>query len=355
MQIRSKGFDSLHLHYIPVMKSYREWLEKAKDALLCEQEDHIPQTILGKTGLRVGRLGWGTGAFHFPTKSISQSDVDLMANTLLDAGANLLDTAADYPNDAEGKLGRAIKGKRDQFVILTKCGHRAGLLKGKEWSAALVKQSVNRSLKRLQTDYLDIVVLHSADLEVLKKGEAFGALLKAKDEGKIRFLGYSGDNEEVDFMIKLPDTSVIETSLNIVELANVPFFDEIKDKEIGLLAKRSIANASWKSRGRQHPFNWGYSSEYRERLKQIGITPTRMGLDSDEDRDWVTMCLPFTLSHPVDIALVGITVPEHVEEDIEIAKLKPDVSIIRKIKDMWHEAHKNLANYEAGQRWEGQM
>jgi aryl-alcohol dehydrogenase-like predicted oxidoreductase len=337
------------------MITYREWLKKAQDALLCEQADHVPQATLGKTGLRVGKLGWGTGAFHFATRQIPQRDVDLMAGSLLDAGANLLDTAADYPNDAEAKLGRAIKGKRDQYVILTKCGHRAGILRGREWTAPLIKASVDRSLKRLQTDVIDIILLHSADMEILKKGEALGALAEARDKGKVRFIGYSGDNEEAAFAASLPDVSVIETSLNVTEMANVPLFGLIRDKNIGLLAKRSIANACWKPKSRQYPFAWKYGREYKERLKRLPISPTKMGMDGDNDHNWVIMCLLFTLAHPVDVALVGSTVPKHILENIEIIKMKPDQSVVRMLAEIWHDTHENIENYRSGNRWVGLM
>ncbi len=337
------------------MKTYKEWLNKARDLLLSEQDDHVPQTVLGDTGLEVGNLALGTGAFHFAKKPVTQEDVDLMVNSLLDSGANVLDTAADYPQDAEGKLGKAIQGRRDECVILTKCGHRTGGLRGEDWSPSLIKESVDRSLQRLDVDEIDIVLLHSCDMETLKKGEALGALVEARDKGKIRFVGYSGDNEEMAYASTLPDVSVIETSLNITELANIPLIEIAAEEGIGLLAKRSIANACWRPKSAFNTFAWEYSSDYRERLKKMDITPEEMGLEGDDDLSWVMMCLPFTLSHPIDVAIVGSTNPEHILEDIEMAKLTADEDMVKEIKEIWHNAHEGIEHYETGQRWVGLM
>lgn len=333
------------------MKTYQEWLQ---DSLISEQEDHVPQITLGKTGLRVGRLAWGSGTFYFNPRN-TQREVETIINTFSDAGCNLLDTCTHYPNDAEGRIGRAIKGRRDQFVLLTKVGHNSNGLPGKDWSPSLLANSINRSLKRLQTDYIDIVLLHTPEMNTLKEGEVYDVLLRAKEAGKIGHFGNSGDNEEVEFSATVPELDVIETSLNICELANVPVLKTLNQKKIGILAKRSIANACWKPRSRQYQFSWEYSQPYRERLPQIGVTPKKMGLPDNSDHSWVKMCLPFTMSHPIHVAIVGSTNIEHIREDIEIAKLKPNRDMINEISKMWHEAHENAPKYKTGYRWTGQM
>jgi len=321
---------------------FAEWFQ---DQLLTEQNNNVPQVELGNTGIRTGRLSLGTGAFHF-NPTLSQVEVDRIINTLADVGANLLDTSADYPNDAEGKIGKTIKNRRDDFILVTKCGHKTGELKGTDWSVPLIEASINRSLKRLGTDYIDVILLHSADLDILKKGDVFEALIRAKEAGKVGHIGYSGDNEEVAFSLKVPEVTVIETSVSFCDLANIKYLNDIREKGIGILAKRSIANACWKPKSRQYKFNWGYSKPYRERLKVMGINPVEMGFDNDDDINWVRMALPFTFSFPIDVGIVGMTVLDHVREDIEIAKMESDEEIARELAKVWQSKE---------QDWEGQM
>src|SRR5208282_5869656 len=94
-------------------------------------------------------------------------------------------------------------------------------LRAEPWSPDLISQTIDRSLRLLKTDVLDVMLLHSCDLETLKKGDALGALVQARAAGKIRFAGYSGDNDAAAYAAAHPDVAVIETSINLVDQANL--------------------------------------------------------------------------------------------------------------------------------------
>jgi aryl-alcohol dehydrogenase-like predicted oxidoreductase len=173
---------------------------------------------LGKTGLSVSALGFGAAPIGY--LEVEQNRVSTILNMLLDRGLNLIDTAAVYEGSEE-LIGNAVSHRRHEFVLVSKCGRQAGEVKGEDWSEKLILDSVDQSLKRLKTDYLDIMLLHSCGLEVLKKGEAIGALIKARDAGKVRFPGYSGDNEAAAYAATMPQIAVIETSINICDQANI--------------------------------------------------------------------------------------------------------------------------------------
>ena len=150
----------------------------------------------GKTGLSVSTLGFGGAPIGF-----LQTDADRVAallNTLLDAGVNFIDTAAAYAGSEE-MIGKLVASRRDQLVLVSKCGQPSADLPGEAWSESRILATVDRTLKRLHTDRLDVMLLHSCDLPTLKKGEALGALVKAKNAGKIKFAGYSGDNQAAAF------------------------------------------------------------------------------------------------------------------------------------------------------------
>ena len=266
-------------------------------------------------------------------------------NYLLDHGVNLIDTAASYKNSEE-LIGDAIGKRRDQYILVSKCGQSFDDLKGEEWSAEQIARTVDRSLRRLKTDHLDVMLLHSCSLDVLQRGEAVGALAKARDAGKIRHAGYSGDNDAVAYAATLRDIAVIETSINIADQANITrVLPVARQHNVGVIAKRPIANAAWKSPDQQPGMYRDYASSYTDRLKKMNITPadvgfTGAGVTGDATADWPQLALRFTLSFPeVHSAIIGTTNPANAQKNIDFANqgaLPRDV--VEKIRAAFHHA-----------------
>ena len=153
---------------------------------------------LGKTGLKVSALGLGTSEIGY--ERVTQRQINELINAALDAGLNLIDTAACY-GDAEEMIGRAVSHRRADYFILTKCGHAAGI-RLPDWNPELIGKSVDRSLKRLRTDHLDVVQFHSCPAEILQRGEIVEALKRAREQGKTRFIGYSGDGDGARWAVR---------------------------------------------------------------------------------------------------------------------------------------------------------
>src|SRR5205814_7041389 len=101
--------------------------------------------------------------------------------------------------------------------LVSKCGGKLPDMPDSAWSPELIAKTVDRSLKNLATDHLDIMLLHSCSLDKLQAGGVIEPLVKAREAGKIRFVGYSGDNEAAAYAAALPDVAVIETSVNITD------------------------------------------------------------------------------------------------------------------------------------------
>lgn len=277
---------------------------------------------LGKTGLDVSILGFGGGPVGF--LETEHEEVSTILNTLLDRGVNLIDTAAVYVG-SEIAIGEAIGHRRDEYVLVTKCGRAMEGLDGEAWSATVIEQTVDRALRRLKTDHLDAMLLHSCDLETLKKGEALGALAKARDAGKIRFYGYSGDNEAVVYAAGLDDVAVVETSINICDQVNIDgLLPVARRNDVGVLVKRPLANAAWRTPEEQRGMYVNYSVPYSKRLAQMGITPADLGYEGDAGAAWPEVALRFTLSQPgVTTAIVGTTRVENVGRNLDIAVKGP--------------------------------
>ena len=221
---------------------------------------------LGRTGFEVSALGFGGGPVGF--LGTDQDRVTSIVNYLLDNGVNFIDTAAGYPGSEEA-LGNAVNHRRDEYVLVSKCGQAFDDLEGEAWSAQVIEQTVDRALRRLKTDHLDVMLLHGCDQEILERGEAVEALVKARDAGKIRYAGYSGDNEAGLYAAGLDAIDVIETSVNICDQANIDsLLPEARGRDIGVIVKRPVAayqlrefeSAIW----RLLAFDWVWPTEIVE-------------------------------------------------------------------------------------------
>jgi aryl-alcohol dehydrogenase-like predicted oxidoreductase len=301
----------------------------------------------GRTGFTVTPLGFGAGPIGYLSTEVSK--VERILNMLLDSGVNLIDTAAAY-HGSEEAIGQTVAHRRDEFVLVSKCGQAFEELPGAAWSAEVIAATIDRSLRRLRTDRLDVVLLHSCDLEVLQRGEAIGALAKARAAGKIRFAGYSGDNEAAAYAAVQPDIAVIETSINICDQANIrQVLPVTREHSIGVLAKRPIANTAWRSLDQLKGIYQDYAKTYHDRFAAMGLTPEELGYGSEAD--WPEIALRFTLAHPeVHTAIIGTTNPENARRNIEAAKKGPLAPEARQRI----EAAFNRAQDVAGQPWPGQ-
>jgi aryl-alcohol dehydrogenase-like predicted oxidoreductase len=303
----------------------------------------MEQRTFGRTGLRVSVLGFGGAPIGFLATDRQRTATIL--NFLLDHGVNLIDTAASYKNSEE-VIGEAIGKRRDQFVLVSKCGQKVEGVDGEDWSPDLIARTVDRSLRRLKTDRLDVMLLHSCPLEVLERGDAIAALTNAREQGKIRFAGYSGDNDAVAYAATLDAISVIETSVNIADQANITSVLPIaRQHNVGVIAKRPIANAAWKAPEHQPGMYKDYASDYTERLKKMDITPADVGFigngaSGDQERDWPQLALRFTLSFPeVHTAIIGTTNPKNAKKNIDFAnKGRLPSDVVEKIRAAFHHA-----------------
>jgi len=269
---------------------------------------------LGRTDMDVTVLGFG-GA------GIAGGDLEnirKVLNSALDAVINVIDTAECYEGSEES-IGKAISKRRAEFFLFTKCGHPRGI-GSEDWSANSILESIERSLRRLQTDRIDLIQLHGCSEAILKKGEAISALEKARERGWVRYLGYSGDGPPARFAVECDAFDVLQTSINIADQEAISQIVPLaRGKNIGLIAKRPLANFAWKTGHK--PIN-SYHHEYYERLRKLDFD----FLGNDEGS--IAIALRFVLSVPgVHTAIVGTTKPERSEEKarlLESSPLRPD-------------------------------
>ena len=276
----------------------------------------------GATGFNVSPLGFGGAPIGY--LETDRARVDTMLNWMLDQGINVIDTAASYEGSEEA-IGRSVSHRRDEYVLVSKCGQTFPGLPGDAWSSTVIQATVDRSLKRLRTDRIDVVLLHSCDESVLEKGEALGALIALRDQGKVRFAGYSGDNAAAISAARLSDVAVIETSINICDQVNIEaVLPAARKRDLAVIAKRPIANAAWKPIEKQPGMYATYAQEYSRRLVAMGLTPKDLGYDGPPEEMWPEISLRFTLSQPgVHTAIVGTTNLEHLEANLAAVRNGP--------------------------------
>lgn len=160
---------------------------------------------LGRTGLSVSRIGLGTTKLgrntgvKYPKPFVLPSDkqVTELLESALSLGVNLIDTAPAY-GESERRLGPFVKAHRDRLVLSTKCGERYENGRSMfDFSAVAIAISVEESLRRLQTDRIDILLLHSdgRDAEILAQTDTVETLQRLKKDGKVRAIGISAKSQ----------------------------------------------------------------------------------------------------------------------------------------------------------------
>lgn len=273
------------------------------------REVAVDKRILGNTGLQVSRLGIGLAEIGLELTMADVGHAARVINTALDSGINYLDTSACY-GISEELIGRTVARRRDEYVLATKAGHVTAEYQGEAWTAQTVRDSIDRSLTRLRTDHLDIVQLHSCDLEVLQRGEAVQAVQEAQRAGKTRFIGYSGDNKEALWAVESGLFDTLQTSFSLVDQnARFQLFGAAKARNVGIICKRPIANGVWGAASEPGR----YSAEYYRRAQAM----LALGPIPGAPEDPILLALGFAFAHDeVDTFIVGTRTPEHVAANI---------------------------------------
>ncbi|WP_296248936.1 aldo/keto reductase [Pseudomonas sp. UBA4194] len=206
---------------------------------------------LGSTGLMVSPLGLGTvklgrdqgvkypSGFTIPDDQIAR----MLLNQARQLGINLIDTAPAY-GTSEERLGPLLRGQRQDWVIVSKVGEEFEAGQSRfDFSAAHTRFSVERSLKRLETDFIDLVLVHSDgnDLHILEHTDVYQTLAELKAEGKIRGFGFSGKTVAGGLKaLQTGDCAMVTYNLN--EQAEREVLDYAAQHGKGVLVKKALAS-----------------------------------------------------------------------------------------------------------------
>ncbi|MFQ5848773.1 MAG: aldo/keto reductase [Candidatus Methylomirabilales bacterium] len=293
---------------------------------------------LGKTDMQVSVLGFGGAEVGF--ENVPPQSVTRLLNDAIDAGLNVIDTAECYEHSEE-LIGHAAAGRREEYYLLTKCGHPAGY-DTEDWRPASLLHTIERSLRRLQTDYLDLIQLHSCSEAELRRGDAIEALQQARDRGYTRYIGYSGDGMAARHAVACGQFDTLQVSINIADQEALDLVMLLaRERQIGVIAKRPIANAAWKTTRKPED---EYYHTYWERLRKLDYDFLR-----GDRRDAVSTALRFTLSVPgVHTAIVGTAKLGRWSQNAAMLAAGPlPADEFEKIRTRWAEV--------ADESWAGQI
>jgi len=289
----------------------------------------MEKRIYGKTGLNVSVLGFGGAEIGF--EGATPAQVERLLNDALDSGLNVIDTAECYANSEE-LIGQTVAHRRSDYYLFTKCGHASGF-DLPDWDPKLLEQSIDRSLRRLRTDYVDVIHLHSCSEEVLRRGEVIEVLQRAKEKGKTRFIGYSGDHTDALYAVRTGAFDSLMISVNIADQEAVDLvLPEAAARGLGVVVKRPIANFAWRYDAKP---DVEYHQTYWERLQQLDYPQFR-----SKDEQTVGTALRFALAVPgVHTAIVGTKNPERWRTNARLLEAGPlPDETYRAIRERWKEA-----------------
>ncbi len=263
-----------------------------------------PARLLGRTGRAVSALGFGSvpvGRESYPSAAAGK-----LLNDVLDAGITLIDTAAAY-GKAEEEIGKALRYRRDEYTLVTKTGATDGYAPA--WSAREIRETTERSLRRLRADVIDVVLLHTCDLETLQAGEVVDGVQALRERQLTRWIGYSGDSAALEYALGLGIFDVVEASYSPLDQANRPLLAAAAQQDVGVLVKRPLANGV---PGRSTPPEDEYAGRYWPRWQALGLTRDDIG-----GLEWLEASLRFAAhAEGVTCALTGSRSMDHMRANL---------------------------------------
>jgi uncharacterized protein len=270
----------------------------------------------GRTGVRVSALGFGGGPAGVPDYLVpwdsasagAQSSVENAVRRALEGGVTYFDTAPLYgAGISESLLGRALGADRSRIFLATKTPRA-------DWTPSGIRRSLEESLRRLRTDYVDLLQYHGnwySDEEALLILEHGGieAFERLKAEGKVRFLGFTaeGQNGAVDRLIASGRFDAMMITYNLIYQGGGAWRNGVNPPQsaLSLARSRSMGTAAMRTLT---------SAVFQRWVSQIA--PGLAG-----QVDWGGALLGFSLSHPqVDVAVVGMRSVDEVDRNVAVVE-----------------------------------
>jgi len=275
---------------------------------------NLPNAFLGRTGLKVTRLGYGAmeirGSRIWSGRPVTEDQAKTILNAVLDSGINFIDTANDYGRSEEF-IGKFISSRRSEYFLATKCG--CSVVRRDDttddtphvWTRENLFRGLNESLARMKTGYVDIMQLHNPPVEEAEKNGLVAVLQEMKKQGKVRHISISTTLPHLPTYIQWGVFETFQIPYSALERDHENWITKAAEAGIGIIIRGGVA--------RGEPGAGLGSTDRWARFEEAKLDEL---LEPGEKR--TAFLLRFTLSHPhADTIIAGTLNPEHLHENIE--------------------------------------
>jgi len=300
---------------------------------------------LGNTGEDVTILGYGAMELRGDPRGpvIEDEAAGALLNAVLDEGINLIDTSIDYGRSEE-LIGRYVGHRRDEYFLASKCGCLLGPPPPganppfpHDFSEENIRSGIERSLRRLKTDRLDLLQVHiSPSRQQMERDGTVETLLSLRDAGTVRFIGMSGTLPNLTDHISMGVFDVFQIPYSVLQREHEDLITAAVETGAGTLIRGGAARGApaedkdW----RQGPL--GLSEGEGQRRWEASGVEELLG-----DMSRLEFVLRFTLSHPgLSSTIVGTANPEHLRSNVAIAEKGPLPA------DLYEEAKRRLSEVD---------
>ena len=297
---------------------------------------------VSEIGLGAWQLGADSG-----WRSLSEPEAIALVHRARELGINFFDTAPNYGRGtSEQRLGKALRGvDRDQIVINTKFGHTVG--GGTNFAADHIRPSVEGSLRRLQVDYVDSVIMHNPPADLLDgdRNPHYAVLERLREEGKLRAYGASLDTyAEMQLLLETTGARVIEAFFNILHQDTARAFDLARDRGVALIAKIPL-DSGWLT-GKYHAGStfagvrsrWS-PADIKTRAGLVERVRAILGPDYPLPQAAIAFCLAY---EAVATVIPGNTTPAQLRSNVESSEKPLPPEVVQRLERFYQEEVRGL-------------
>jgi aryl-alcohol dehydrogenase-like predicted oxidoreductase len=320
---------------------------------------------LGRTGWKVSEISFGAWAIGGAWGGVDDKESLAALHAALDGGVNFFDTADVYGDGrSERLLAKLKKERKEKFYIATKAGRRLSKQTPEGYNRQNLTAWIERSLRNLDTDTIDLLQLHCPHTEVFYRPEVFGVLDDLVKAGKLRHYGVSVEKvEEALKAIEFPGVQSVQIIFNIFRQRPADLFFELAQKrQVGILARVPLASGLLSGKiTRESKFAKDDHRNFNRHGEAFDRGETFSGVDFETGLKAVEELKPFvphgaTLAQlalrwilefsAVTCAIPGAKRPAQVEENLAAAELKPlPAATLKKISALYEKEIKPLVHH----------
>jgi aryl-alcohol dehydrogenase-like predicted oxidoreductase len=313
---------------------------------------------LGETGMRVSEISLGTWALGGEWGAVGEDDAYAALNRAVDLGVNFLDTADVYGDGRSEKLiGRLLKDRpNDEIFVATKAGRRLEPHSAEGYNHENLSDFVERSLKNLGVETLDLLQLHCPPTEAYRQDSTFEALDRLRETGKVRNYGVSVEKvEEARMALSYPNVKTVQIIFNIFRQKPAEeFFPLAEERNVGVLTRVPLASGLLSGKmsadrafAEDDHRSFNREGEAFDRGETFSGVNFETGLEAAEElkelvpegHTLAQFALRWILMHPaVSCAIPGGKNPSQVEDNVAAAQMPPlSEEAMRRAREIYEE------------------